>query len=256
MASGVMSLTGRRAVITGVAGGIGSAIARELLAQGATVYGLDQDKEGLRLLEEDYDGRFLPFEVDLGERRACDRVFGDLLSRLADHCDILVNNAGIARVAPFATTEDGLLDLLLEVNFAAAFRLTRALLPALRKGAHPVVVNIASELALIGQPGYAAYTASKGAVLAWSRVLAMELAQDRIRVNAVCPGPVDTAMLAGEFATASDPDRARANEIATVPLGRLGAPRDIAAVVAFLASEAAGFVTGATWPVDGGKTAR
>jgi NAD(P)-dependent dehydrogenase (short-subunit alcohol dehydrogenase family) len=250
-----MASSGRRAVLTGAAGGIGSAIARELLLQGATVFGLDRDRDGLRRLEDDYGGRFVSYAVELGDRRECDRVFGELVSRLAGCCDILINNAGMARVAPFATTEDALLDLLLEVNFSAAFRLTRVLLPALRKSGHGVVVNIASELALIGQPGYAAYTASKGAVLAWSRVLAIELAKDGVRVNAVCPGPVDTAMLAGEFASSPDPDRARAEEVATVPLGRLGTPRDVAAVVAFLAGEDSGFVTGAAWSVDGGKTA-
>ena len=100
------------------------------------------------------------------------------------------------------------------------------------------MVNIASELALIGQAGYAAYCASKGAVLAWSRALAVELAPAGIRVNVVCPGPIGTALLEADFA-----------------LGRLGTPFDIAAVVTFLASNAAAFVTGATWVVDGGKTA-
>ncbi len=156
----------------------------------------------------------------------------------------------------FATTEDALLDGLLAVNFTAAFRVTRALLPALRGSGRASVINIASELALIGQPGYTAYAASKGAILAFSRTLAVELAAEGIRVNAVCPGPVDTPMLAGEFRLAQDPLAARAGEIASVPLGRLGVPGDIASVVGFLASDAAGFVTGAAWPVDGGKTAR
>jgi NAD(P)-dependent dehydrogenase (short-subunit alcohol dehydrogenase family) len=249
-------LAGRQAVLTGAAGGIGSAIARELVSRGAKVYGLDRDHEGLRRLEQQFPGCFVGQEVDLAERSASDRTFDELARNLAGHCDILVNNAGIARVAPFATSDDALLDRLLEVNFAAAFRLTRALLPALRHSGRGVVVNIASELALIGQPGYTAYSATKGAVLAWSRALAIELAADGIRVNAVCPGPIDTTMLAGEFATASDPQQARAEEIATVPLGRLGVPRDVATVVAFLASDVAGFVSGAAWPVDGGKTAR
>ncbi|MDB6087161.1 MAG: short-chain dehydrogenase/reductase, partial [Gammaproteobacteria bacterium] len=130
------------------------------------------------------------------------------------------------------------------------------LLPALEASRCAAVVNIASELALVGQSGYTAYCGSKGAVLAWSRALAVELAGSGIRVNAICPGPVDTTMLAAEFATSDAPLDARDAEIASVPLGRLGNPPDIAAVVAFLASDAASFVTGAAWSVDGGKTSR
>jgi NAD(P)-dependent dehydrogenase (short-subunit alcohol dehydrogenase family) len=250
------ALFGRQAVLTGAAGGIGAAIARGLLAQGATVHGIDRDISGLDALGREFSGRFIPHAADLADRSATDRMLGHLDTALAGRCDILVNNAGIARVQSFATTDDALLDRLLAVNFTAVFRVTRALIPALRVSRRASVINIASELALIGQPGYTAYTATKGAILAFSRALAVELAAEGIRVNAVCPGPIDTPMLAGEFMLADDPVAARAGEIASVPLGRLGMPGDIAGVVAFLASDAAGFVTGAAWPVDGGKTAR
>jgi NAD(P)-dependent dehydrogenase (short-subunit alcohol dehydrogenase family) len=250
------ALLDRQAVLTGAAGGIGGAIARELLAQGATVHGIDRDPAGLRSLAQEFSGRFFPYTTDLADRGATDDMLGHLATALAGRCDILVNNAGIARVQSFVTSEDVLLDRLLAVNFTAVFRVTRALVPALRASGRASVVNIASELALIGQPGYTAYSATKGAILAFTRALAAELAVEGIRVNAVCPGPIDTPLLAGEFALADDPVAARAGEIATVPLGRLGVPRDIAGVVAFLAGDAAGFVTGAAWPVDGGKTAR
>jgi NAD(P)-dependent dehydrogenase (short-subunit alcohol dehydrogenase family) len=250
------ALLERQAVLTGAAGGIGGAIARELLAQGATVHGIDREPGGLNSLAQEFPGRFIPYAADLADRGATDRMLRLLETALAGRCDILVNNAGIARVQSFVTTEDALLDRLLAVNFTAVFRVTRALIPALRASGRASVVNIASELALIGQPGYTAYSATKGAILAFSRALAAELAAEGIRVNAVCPGPIDTPLLAGEFALADDPVAARAGEIATIPLGRLGTPRDIAGVVAFLASDAAGFVTGAAWPVDGGKTAR
>jgi NAD(P)-dependent dehydrogenase (short-subunit alcohol dehydrogenase family) len=250
------ALLERQAVLTGAAGGIGGAIARELLAQGATVHGIDRDSDGLRSLAQEFSGRFIPYSADLADRGATDRMLGLLDTALAGRCDILVNNAGLARVQSFVTTEDVLIDRLFAVNFTAVFRVTRALIPALRASRRASVVNIASELALIGQPGYTAYSATKGAILAFSRALAAELAVEGIRVNAVCPGPIDTSLLAGEFALADDPVAARAGEIATVPLGRLGVPRDIAGVVAFLAGDAAGFVTGAAWVVDGGKTAR
>jgi NAD(P)-dependent dehydrogenase (short-subunit alcohol dehydrogenase family) len=244
-------------VVTGAAGGIGSAISRQLIAQGATVHGLDLDTEGLRGLREEFPKtQFLPVAVDLGDRAALDRNLVELLDKLEQRCAVLVNNAGVARLRSLAQTDDGLLDWLFAVNFVAAFRITRTLLPALRVSGRGAVINIVSELALVGQPDYSAYCATKGAMLAWSRALAIELAGDGIRVNAVCPGPVDTAMLQGEFTSRDDPSAARIAEIATIPLGRLGAPADVAAVVGFLASDAARFVTGATWSVDGGKTAR
>jgi NAD(P)-dependent dehydrogenase (short-subunit alcohol dehydrogenase family) len=250
-------LSGLRAVVTGAAGGIGRAISRQLIADGARVHGLDRDGDALEGAAEEFDaGSFVPHVVDLADRAAVDRTLGDVLDGLERRCDVLVNNAGVSRLRSLTDTDDALLDWLFAVNFTAAFRITRTLLPALRATGRGAVVNIASELALVGHPDYSAYCATKGAVLAWSRALAVELAADGIRVNTVCPGPIDTSMLREEFATHGEPRNARSAEIAMVPLGRLGAPQDIAAVVAFLASDAAAFVTGAAWPVDGGKTAR
>jgi NAD(P)-dependent dehydrogenase (short-subunit alcohol dehydrogenase family) len=251
-------LSGCRAVVTGAAGGIGSAIVRTLIDQGADVHGLDRDVAAQSALAQilSQSGRYVAHVVDLAERTACDRTLADLQRLLAARCDILVNNAGVSVLRPFDASDDALLDALLGLNFGAAFRITRALLPALRASGRGVVINIASELALIGQPGFSVYSATKGALLAWSRALAIELAPDGIRVNAICPGPIDTPLLQQEFDTYREPTAARAAEIATVPLGRLGAPSDIAAVVAFLAGEGAAFVTGATWSVDGGKTVR
>ncbi len=252
-----LPLSGLRAVVTGAAGGIGGAIARQLIAQGATAHGLDRDAAGLeRLAQECGAGSFVAHRVELADRGAVDHLLVDLLERLEGRCDILVNNAGVSRLRSLADTDDVLLDWMFAVNFTAAFRITRALLPALRASGRGSVVNIASELALVGQPNYSVYCATKGAVLAWSRALALELAAQRIRVNAVCPGPVDTVLLREEFTTHIDPCAARAAEIGTIPLARLGTPTDIAPVVAFLASDAAAFVTGAAWCVDGGKTAR
>jgi NAD(P)-dependent dehydrogenase (short-subunit alcohol dehydrogenase family) len=251
------ALSDLRAVVTGAAGGIGREISRQLIAKGATVHGLDRDGEALdRMARECGPGSFVAYTVDLADRGAVDRILVDLLDRLERRCDILVNNAGVSRLRPLADTDDALLDWMFAVNFIAAFRITRTLLPALRASGRGSIVNIASELALVGQTGYSAYCATKGAVLAWSRALALELAGQRIRVNVVCPGPIDTLLLQEEFATHADPRAARAAEIGTIPLSRLGIPGDIAPVVAFLASDAAAFVTGAAWCVDGGKTAR
>lgn len=251
------SLSGLHAVVSGAAGGIGSAIARQLIARGATVHGLDRDAQGLFRAAREFGGKsFVPITVDLADRAAVDRVLAEVLEALEGRCDILVNNAGVSRVRPLEDTDDVTLDWLFAVNFTAAFRITRTLLPALRASGRGTVVNIASEFAMVGQSGYSAYCATKGAILAWSRALAVELAGQRIRVNAVCPGPIDTSMLQEEFRTFDDAHAAQITELAAIPLSRLGKPDEIAAIVAFLASDAAAFVTGAAWSADGGKTAR
>src|SRR5579871_4124781 len=126
------ALLGRQAVLTGAAGGIGAAIARELLAQGATVHGVDRDTSGVGALGREFPGRFFPYTADLADRSATDRMLGHLDTVLGGSCDILVNNAGIAQVQSFVMTDDALLDRLLAVNFTAVFRMTRALIPALR----------------------------------------------------------------------------------------------------------------------------
>ncbi|HUN26888.1 MAG TPA: SDR family oxidoreductase [Steroidobacteraceae bacterium] len=247
----------QEAVVTGSAGGIGSAIVRELIGQGKRVHGLDRDaaRQAQLAAELAHTGRFRPYTVDLARASERERVLAELAQHLAGRCDALVNNAGLCRVRAFEASDGELLDELLAVNVHAPFHLTRGLLPLLQASGGAVVINIASELALIGQAGYSAYTATKGALLAWSRALAVELAPRGVRVNALCPGPIDTPMLQGEFATLADPQAARRREIESVPLRRLGAPAEVAAAVAFLASDAAAFVSGAAWVLDGGKTA-
>jgi NAD(P)-dependent dehydrogenase (short-subunit alcohol dehydrogenase family) len=251
----------RHVVVTGAGDGIGRATALRFLRQGAQVHGLDRNLEALQRVadiaatDSAYTGQFIPHRIDLANRTEMDQMAAKLLDSVQGRIDTLVNNAGRSIVLPFADSDDAVLDALFAVNCIAAFRLTRQLLPALRAAGRGAVINIASELALVGQHGYCAYSATKGAILAWSRTLAIELAPMGIRVNAICPGPVETALLGAEFASTGDANAARKSETATVPLGRLGLPADIAEVVVFLASDAAAFVTGALWPVDGGKTA-
>ncbi len=202
--------------------------------------------------------RFVPYRWISPTAPQVDRVLAELLDGLEGRCDILVNNAGVSRLRSLADTEDELLDWMFAVNFIAAFRITRALLPALRASGRAAVVNIASELALVGQPDYSAYCATKGAMLAWSRALALELAAEGMRVNAVCPGPVDTATAAGGIRDASRirrrarkhrdrGDSARASRLCR-PIWRRWS--------AFSPATPRPFVTGAAWCVDGGKTAR
>lgn len=248
-----MRLDGKRALVTGTSGGIGRAIARAFCAAGAVVHGLDcvTDESAADVAPRE---RFVPHAVDLRDA-ARTAATVDRVTDALGAIDVLVNDAAILPFRFLEDTTDALLDDVMAVNFGAVYRLCRQVFPAMRARRAGAIVNVASELALVGLPGYSAYCASKGAVLAFTRALALEAAPHGVRVNALCPGPTDTSMMAAELAAAPSPERARAEMLASVPLGRLARPEEIAQAALFLASDAASFVHGAVLLADGGRTA-
>ncbi|MGA7933739.1 MAG: SDR family oxidoreductase [Kovacikia sp.] len=249
-------LNGKVALITGIGSGIGRSAARLFAENGASVFGVDCNQSAGQALADELRQERLDFQFF-----AADLADLATLIQGVTHCyqtygriDILYNNAGISVVESFPEVSPKTLERIMAVNFMATFHLCQQVIPGMKQQGGGVIINTASELAIVAQPLFTAYCASKGAVLAFTRALALEYAQDNIRINALCPGPTETQMLHREFATDTDPLRARNESIATIPIGRLGQPEEIAQVALFLASEAPQLMHGASLLVDGGKT--
>lgn len=252
-----MNFAGKVVLVTGASSGIGAAIARAFGAASADVLLSGRDSRRAKQVMSDMPGggrtRFAA--VDLGEAAASDRLVETALREFG-RLDVLVNNAGVIHRATVEETTDAQWRQTMTVNLDAAFRLSRAAVPAMRRQGGGAIVNIASDWALVGGERGAAYCASKGALVALTRAMALDHARDRIRVNAVCPTDVDTPMLDSEFVSTGETREAGLERLgAGIPMGRVGTPEEVAQAVLFLASDAASFVTGVALPVDGGVTA-
>jgi 3alpha(or 20beta)-hydroxysteroid dehydrogenase len=241
-------LAGRTALISGGARGQGAAHGRRLAEEGATVIIGDilddaGEAHARELRAAGHTARFMRLDVTKPEDwntavHTAEERFGRL--------DVLVNNAGVVRVAPAIEETDDGWNGTMAVNAAGVFYGMRAGIPALRRAGGGSIINVASIYGPVGAPGYIAYTASKGAVIAMSKVAALEHAHDRIRVNVICPGPVRSPMSEQEGDASVD----------VTPLRRRAEPEEISAAVAFLASDDAVYITGAELAVDGGYLAR
>ncbi|MGK5642682.1 3-oxoacyl-ACP reductase [Streptomyces sp. URMC 126] len=242
-------LPGRTAVITGAAGGIGLATARRLASEGAHVVCADIDEKAGQAAADEVGGLFVRTDVtDADQVEALFKAAHDTYGSV----DIAFNNAGISPPDDDSILTTGLdaWKRVQDVNLTSVYLCCKAALPYMRAQGKGSIINTASFVAVLGSAtSQISYTASKGGVLAMSRELGVQFARDGIRVNALCPGPVNTPLLKELFA--KDPERA-ARRLVHVPVGRFAEAEEIAAAVAFLASDDASFVNAAEFLVDGG----
>ncbi|HEY4388537.1 MAG TPA: 3-oxoacyl-[acyl-carrier-protein] reductase [Ktedonobacteraceae bacterium] len=243
-------LSGKTALVTGASRGIGRAIALELGRMGANICinylsNEVQAQAVVELLQNEYGIQACAIAADVSKAEEVERLFRETQKNLGP-VQILVNNAGVTRDNLLLRLSEADWDSVLDTNLKSAYLCSKAAIRMMLRAQEGVIVNIASVVALIGNPGQANYTAAKGGLIALSKTLAREVGSRNIRVNVIAPGFIETDM------TASLTQEARSALAQRIALGYLGQPEDIAAVAGFLCSPRARYITGQVWSIDGG----
>jgi NAD(P)-dependent dehydrogenase (short-subunit alcohol dehydrogenase family) len=253
-----MKLMGQVAIITGAGAGIGKATAGLFAAEGARVVAAEINPDTLAASAAAIsaaEGEVLPICADVSLDGEARRIVDTAVARYGT-VDILVNNAGIELKRPVEETTEEEWDRVLRVNLKSAFLMSKYVIPVMKKARRGSIVNNSSVGYFIAAVNSAAYGASKAGMMALTRGLALELAEFGIRVNAVCPGVIDTPMNERNLARAADPEAMRRSWFEVTPLRKLGKPEDVARAILFLAGDDSGFITGAPLVIDGGRTAQ
>ncbi|HET7339058.1 MAG TPA: SDR family NAD(P)-dependent oxidoreductase [Candidatus Dormibacteraeota bacterium] len=241
------------AIVTGAASGIGKATALRLASGGACVVVADVNEQGACTVADSINaegGRAVAHAVDVTDASAV-AVLAERAVREFGKIDILVSNAGWDRAGPFADTDPEFWDRVIAINYRGHLATCHAVLPFMREQGHGRIVTVASDAGRVGSSGEVVYSGAKGAVIAFTKGLAREVARYGINVNCVAPGLVDTPLLAG---IVEGNEKLIAAIVRTIPLGRTGTPEEIAAAICFFASPDATYITGQTLSVNGGLT--
>ncbi len=249
-----MRLKDKIAIVTGAAGGFGEGIARLYAAEGAKVAVADINGEGAQAVAASIGASAVGVRCDVTKRADIDGLVAATRKAFGGRIDIVVNNAGWThKNQPLLDVDEATFDKVYDINVKSIFHMVHAVVPLMRAQKSGVILNVGSTAGIRPRPGLTWYNSSKGAVNLMSKSLAVELGPDNIRVNAICPVMGVTGLLE-QFMGMPDTPENRKKFLATIPLGRLSTPLDIARAALYLASDDAEFITGVEFPVDGGRT--